>query len=233
MAAEQSWTQNPSELFRIDRLTYLFPNRNSSAIESFNSLSRAVVFAGAISYYISRSTKDLIYSGLALFALNFFMGKSESLDGDAAPVAAPVATTLPVTRKAALAAIESTDVAVDTPPARSEIVNPRPNQTISTPQGTVKIQRGQNIVSAASGIASTPARMSYLSMKPGESFPGQNVAIERLGTRGEVRHRTQFIPSDAEIHAAYRPVPAVWKSRAEDDYMNGFVGPYKRIANLV
>ena len=261
MSKETSrWLINPLQLVRPDRIFVLFPPEDGSDIETFNALSRAILLGAGISYYGTRSVRDLILATVALgVAYILTNGHDEHLDSPAVttpatsstaaipdtPAAsatsatpnasATSATSTSQSRKQLLAQIESelpSDVVADTPPASISVLDKRFTRTEPNPQGVVKIRRGVDVPSSQ-GVASTGAKVSYLTMQPGESFPGQNATQERLASRGEIRHPGRVVPTREEIHAAYRPTPSEWFPKSEFDYMSGMVGPYKRIGRIV
>lgn len=234
--AEIKWVRAPAELFRSDRMLSWYGDCRTPS--GFNAISRAILAATGLSYYWSRDPTDLKVGlgTLGLLALWGLVSNEEHLDeppAAAAPAATPEIAAPPEIRASMIAA-EGAVATPDVLPPSSKI-DPRPRGDASpNPEGVVKLRRDSTTeVPASAGVATVGARTSNLSMKPGEVFPGQQRAVERIGARGEVRHRSVVVPSRAEIHAAYRPVPAQWTSPAELDYMNGFVGPYKRIGNLV
>jgi hypothetical protein len=70
-----SWFQNPSELFRSDKITSFWPNDTQSSAERINSSTRFILYATCVLYLIKRDLRVVVLGMLAVAGL-FIMYKS-------------------------------------------------------------------------------------------------------------------------------------------------------------
>ena len=251
--ADVRWTEDMTRLF--SNPLKLIPSTLDSDAERFNTLSRLILLSTAAAYAVSGSYRDLLLGGGLLGGYVVLAPGSENLDdgktqskpdtwsnwwpfggGTETPVPQEIKEEVQTkpTKKEQAKALETAGESANTPPEVDEKAGfqRQRDPNIRNPDGAVWIQNNEP-VSAGTGVAGLGARASYLTTKVGEPFPGAFANAERLivGSAG-CRNRTPIIPSREDFHNAYRPVPPMFDSAADQDYMSGLTGPYKRLARI-
>jgi hypothetical protein len=75
-----SWFNNPSELFRSDRILSFWPNANQSPSERINASTRFVIYLSCILYLIKRDSRVLVLGVMVIAAL-FMLDKYKVVSG--------------------------------------------------------------------------------------------------------------------------------------------------------
>jgi hypothetical protein len=250
---EIRWTNDVTELWRPDAIFNLWPSSSMTENAKFNAISRVLLLSTGIAYTMTGSVRDamtgvgtligyVIYDSTRTCIKEKFYGKEmlestptttiEPNTGGAAPLGAAFNRYVDDVGVAS----DSDLVAIEEARPKEDVVLPRVSETIATPQGVVQIQAGP-VGSASIGIGSYSAKANlsnYLSAGKDETFPGEKTIEDRLRTESRsIRGRTSIIPTPADIHNAYRPVPPKAETGGDIDYMGGLVGRYKRSGRTV
>jgi len=81
-----SWFDNPTELFRVDKILQFWPTSQQDPVDRVNATSRFVIYASCIIYLIKRDIRIFILAGMVL-AVMFVLEKKKLVK---APEARPV-----------------------------------------------------------------------------------------------------------------------------------------------